>query len=247
MANLRVIALEDEETCRAVSIRELDSIGQVWTVDSRLIRNIEGIAGTLGIDLPTDRIVEKLGKHIEPAIPLPRVLGSSKNPFHKMDIVKIQIYPEERAHRVDICWEKKTPGRWFPISRYMLQAMTSYSRMVRLEADSILITWDRGIASGCPNYDLVVWRNCYLILPDSGVPDLLNALGMSEKFAHWLGLLIDLGEIPLNERPILREQLIASIGAPGEELLNRLSLPYERRFGDPRGTGRDYHFFSFDW
>ncbi len=245
MVDLKVIALEDENTCRAVSKKELDSLGSVWTVDSRLIRNIEGISGTLGINLPTEKIVRVLGKSIEPAIPLPRVLGNSKYPLKKMDIAKIQIYEEERTHRVDICWEIKKPGRWIPFSSTLLHYITQRSRFGFREDRSYSFTRDRSISSECSNYDMLVWRGSYFMLPTSGIPDLIDALGNNEISARWIHLLIQDGEIKADQKLILKEQLVEAKGKEdGEDLLNQLGLPFERRYGDSQLRGRDYITFQ---
>ena len=46
MALLRVIALEDQDACRPVTRNELVALEQVWTVDSKLVENLEGVCVT---------------------------------------------------------------------------------------------------------------------------------------------------------------------------------------------------------
>ncbi len=242
MAELKVVALEDREICRAVSKKELNSMGAVWTVDSSLVLHLEGISGALGIDLPTEKIVELLGKKIEPSIPLPRVLGNSIDPLHKMEIAEIYIYPEERKNRVDIRWEREKPGRWIRFSNDLqdsIERYPTYGSHYGSKQALWYFTQDKDICLGCPNYDMIVWRNLILILPTSGIPDLIDALGMTGNCGRWISLLAENGKIPPDEKLILKKQLVEAKGKEeGEELLNRLALPFERRSGDIRSQYR---------
>src|SRR5262249_38932493 len=101
MSDVRVFGLEDENLCRAVTLRELETFEALWTVDSRLVHNVEGICGATGLDMPVSRVIERLSRTVVPPIPLPRVLGTSKRPFATRDITKIYISAEERSHRID--------------------------------------------------------------------------------------------------------------------------------------------------
>lgn len=242
MSEVRVIALEDENACRAVTHKELESFEKVWSVDSRLVRNLEGVCGILGIDQPAGNIIAGLSRAIQPMIPAPRLLGSSKDPLTTRDIGKIRIYPEERSYRIDICWEKKKLGRWIEVPNNLIHLNKfTYSHHI----DSIWITSNAEISSECPDYDLVFWRRWCLILATSPIHDLLDILGMNEGFSRWLSFLLEDGEIPIEQRPILRQHLARAKGSECDELLSRLVLPFERRFGnfsenDPRG----FHIFS---
>jgi hypothetical protein len=252
MSDLRVIALEDGSMCRAITQKELESVEKVWSVDSRLVQNLEGVCGILGIDQPAGSIITVLGRAAEPAIPSPRILGSSKSPFIRREVARIRIYPEERSHRIDICWEKEKPGRWVVVPRNLLASLRirrTSRRSLRTTHpfDSILITNDAEISSECPDYDLFIWRNWCLILATSPIHDLLDVLGMNESFTRWLDFLLMEGKIPNESRPILEQQLAAVKGSGAEELLNRLVLPFERRFGDfSGGDWRSAHIFSAD-
>jgi molecular chaperone HtpG len=247
MSNLRVIALENQTACYAVTQSELEALEEVWTVDSRLVRNIEGICGTLGLDLPAKEIIRGLGKTVEPAIPMPRILGSSKGPISTRDIAKIRIFPEERSHRIDICWEKETPDRWLEVSE-LLRYQTPTDYRLRWPEESIWITRDKSVSSECPEFDLVFWRKRCLILATSPIPDLLDALGFGPRFARYLAILINLGEIPLDERPVLKQHLVEAGEKKADELADRMVLPFERRFGYSSRTGsRGAHLFSNDW
>ncbi len=239
MACLRVIALEDQNACRAVTRNELEKHDQVWTVDSRLARNIEGVCGTLGIDLPAEKVVAALGKTIQPSLPLPRLLGNSKAPIEKWDLSIIRIHPEERSLRIDICWEKEKPGRWIPVDRDLMRKFDQGSNY-----NSIWITKEKDISLECSNHDVVVWRGWCLILGSSIVPELLDALGMSERFGRWLAMLLHHGEIPSEHQPLLKEHLFAAKGEAGVALLSRMCLPFERRFGDSSRTKRGTELFQ---
>jgi hypothetical protein len=239
--SLRVIALEDTNVCRAVTKKELESFETIWTVDGRLVRNIEGISGALGIDMGAETIVKALGKQLKPAIPLPRILGSSTRPLRNLEVSSIRIHPEERSHRIDICCEKEKPGRWIVLPRSILERVC---QDVRDDYESIQIARETRISSECSGYDVVIWRQQCLILATCGVPELLDVFGMTSQFAHWLAVLLEHGRIPKNERPLLKDQLAAAKGRQGEELLSRLTLPFERRFGDYRQSGRGSHIFS---
>ena len=206
-----------------------------YTVDSRLVQNIEGVCGTLGIDLPAEKIVEALGKGIHPALPLPRLLGSSKYPIAGWDVAKILIHPEEGSYRIDLCWEKEKTGRWILVPKSLMQDVES-----RHHYSAIWITRDKDVSKECPNYDVVDWRGWHLILGSSIVPELLDVLGMDQQFARWLFMLLKFGEIPSEHQPLLRQQLYAAKGKAGEDLLSRLSLPFERRFGASSGTRRSF-------
>jgi hypothetical protein len=239
-AGLRVIALEDKGLCRAVARKDVESLERVWTVDGRLVQNIEGISGALGIDLPAEEIVRALGKHIQPAIPQPRLLGSSTRPLRTMEVSSIRIYPDERSHRIDICWEKRKPGRWIAIPQSLWERQSGLTP----HFNSIEVTRDRAISAGCTNFDVVTWRRRCFLLATGVVPDLLEALGLNERFVRWLGVLFMHGNIPAEERLVLKQHLVAAGGNKAEELLNRALLPFERRFGGSR-SGRGLHIFSY--
>lgn len=253
MSDLQVIALEDGSVCRAVTQKELESLEKVWSVDSRLVQNLEGVCGVLGINQPAGNIITSLGRAVEPAIPAPRILGSSKSPFIGREVAKIRIYPEERSHRIDICWEKEKLGRWIAVPSNLMSNLRMHRRSDRSwqsshPFESVLITNDAEISSECLDFDLLIWRNRCLILATSPIHDLLDVLGMNERFIKWLDLLLIMGKIPNESRPIIKQQLAAVIGSEAEEVLDRLVLPFERRFGDfPEGDRRSAHIFSKDW
>jgi len=167
-------------------------------------------------------------------LPLPRLLGRSKDPIRRWDISKIRIYPEERSHRIDVCWEKEKPGRWIGVNNEFLNRPE-----FRAGYSSIWITRDKSLSLECPNYDVIVWRGWCLILASSIIPELLDTLGMTERFGRWLSVLLHLGEIPIEDRPLLKEHLSAAKGSEGEALLPQMVLPFERRFGDQSRRGRD--------
>jgi hypothetical protein len=57
---------------------------------------------------------------------------------------------------------------------------------------------------------------------------------MNEAFATWLAHLLRGGRIPPDSLPLLRDQLNAAHCLGGESLIEKLVLPFERRFGDYR-------------
>jgi hypothetical protein len=242
MANLQVIALEDEHTCRAVTKNELRSFEKVWTVDGRVVRDIAGISGALGIDLPAEKIVELLGKSMDPVIPLPRLLGSSTRPLQGMEVSSIRIYPEERSQRIDICWQQKTPDRWLPLPRDVEEAMLRSN--ISRRSYTTYIALDRRISCACPDYDVVYWRDSRFILA-TAILDLMEVFGMTEQFGHWLSYLLEDGAISQDKRPLLRDQLVAAKSQDPEGLLGRLVLPFERSFGG-RMSRRASHIFSYE-
>ena len=245
MSDIRVIALEDKNECRAVTQKELESFEKVWSVDSRLVRNLEGVCGILGIDQPASNIIKGLSGAIKPAIPTPRIIGSSKSPLINLEVAKIRIYQEDRSDRIDICWEKKKPGRWVEVPNKSM-GIDWINR--RRSYGTVLITSDLEVSSECLDYDLVVWRGWCLILAKSPINELREVLGMNEHFGHWLAILLRNGEIPIEELPLLKQHLAAAKGPAGEELLGRLVLPFERRFGDISRVGpRHDHIFAKDW
>jgi len=249
MSDLRVIALEDENSCRAVTNKELESFEKVWSVDSRLVQNLEGICGILGIDLPAADIIKGLGKAIQPAIPLPRILGRSKSPLADREVSKICIYQDERSYRIDICWEKKKPGRWTMVPDDLRDQHLRHVITINDEdLESVWITSDAEISSECKDYDMVIWRRWCLIFATSPICDLLEIFGMNERFVGWLGTLLQHGEIPVGDRPLLKQHLAEAKHPKSEELLARLVLPFERRFGDVSRTGlRGAHIFLNNW
>jgi hypothetical protein len=152
MGGLKIIAMEDGNACKAISKNELHSFDKIWTVDSRLIKNIESICGTLGIDHSTEKVIKDLGKGIKPSIPLPRIIGTSKDPMSKLEITKIRISPEERTQRIDLCWEKHKPGRWIRIEKELIDRSD-----LKNYYPTFLITMDKEISLESPNYDLARW------------------------------------------------------------------------------------------
>jgi molecular chaperone HtpG len=253
MSDIAVIALEEENACRVVTQKDLESLEKVWSVDSRLVQNLEGICGILGIDQPASKIIGSLGKAVQPVIPEPRILGGIKRPLAARDVGRIRIYPEERSHRIDICWEKERPGRWVTMPRDLFRNIAISRASLtggrhRLTFESIFIKSDANVSSECPGYDLVFWRRLCFILATSPIPRLLDVLGMNEQFAHWLAFLLQNGEIPVEERPLLKQQLAEANCQEGEELLSNLVLPFSQRFGDFSGRGpRGDHIFFDDW
>jgi hypothetical protein len=241
ISGVRVIGLEDGGACRAVTLQELRSLERVWSVDSRLIRNLDGVCGATGLDMPVSEVMARLGGVVRPAMPTPRVLGSSSGPLTVgRDITKIYIYPEERSHRIDICWGREQPGRWVGVPR-RLKDRAWYGRA----QGEIWITGDPQVSSECPGYDVVYWRDLCLILATSSVHRLLGALGMGPRFLRWLQLLLEGGEIPIEDRTVLREHLVAAKGADGADIMSGLALRLDRRFGGRGGgEGRSEHLFS---
>jgi hypothetical protein len=59
-------------------------------------------------------------------------------------------------------------------------------------------------------------------------------------------MLLEEGEIPDQHIPLLREKLRAAKGSQGEELLKRLALPFEKRFGDYGRSGRGSHLSIYE-
>ncbi len=160
MSDVRVFGIEDENVCRAVTLRDLQPLEAVWSVDSRLVRSLEGVGGAAGLDMPVSRLMERLGSTIKPAIPVPRVLGNSENPLVTgRDIKMIRVYREERSHRIDICWGREEPGKWVQVPRRILDDDSEYYDQGR----NILITGDPTVSSECSDYDIVYWRSWCLI------------------------------------------------------------------------------------
>lgn len=253
MSDLQVIALEEKSIIRAVAQKDLESLEKVWSVDSRLVQDLESVCGILGIDQPVGNIITSLGRTVEPEIPSPRILGSSKSPFAGREAAKIRIYQEERSHRIDICWEKEKSGRWVAVPRNLISNLSMARRTHRIlrsaqSIESVWITSDAEISSECTDYDLIIWRGWCLCLATSHIYDLLNALGMNEKFIHWLDLLLNYGRVPKESIPILKQQLDDVIGSDADELLCGLDLPFERRFGNFFGVDwRGIHIFSKEY
>jgi len=248
MASLRVIAVEDKDACRAVSKTELETFPQVWTVDGRLIQNIEGVSGVLGIDASATKLVEALGKKIKPPIPPLRLLGKSIRTLQNREVSLFRIYPEERSHRIDVCWEKPKPDRWTVIPKSLAQYFSGEIQrsFIMGNRGGIYITADKEIFQQCPGYDVVLWRGSYFIFAPC-VTTLLTTFGMTQQFAHWLSELIGEGKIRKESRPLLKEQLEIAKLKPDEDLLNSLALPFERRFGDYSRSIRNIQMYSSNW
>jgi hypothetical protein len=87
----------------------------------------------------------------------------------------------------------------------------------------------------------MIWRGGSFVLASSVIPDLLNALGMNDRFVRWLTVLIHNGEIPMEQKPLLKEHLDTAKVEKVEELVTRLVLPFERRFGEQSRRYRQRH------
>lgn len=161
--------------------------------------------------------MERLGSRVKPDLPVPRVLGNSPEPLTTgRDISKIRVYPEERSHRIDLCWGRQQSGRWVTASaRTLDQIRVGGGRW----NTGIWITGDWEVSSECPDYDVVNWRGLCLILASSPVYRLLEALGMGERFVRWLSDLFESGEIALEDRTVLKEQLVAAKGPEGAAII----------------------------
>lgn len=112
--------------------------------------------------------------------------------------------------------------------------------------ESINIAQDKAVSAECPSYDAVKWRNQLFVFATSGIADLFEVFGQTGECMRWLGLLVEHGEIPIDQRPLLKEKLVAANAKNGAELLSRLVFPFERRYGDHRGAERESHFFRID-
>jgi hypothetical protein len=222
----------------------------VWIVDNRLVYNLEGICGILGIDQPASKIIAGLGRAIQPGIPAPRLLGRSTSPFNNLEVAKICIYPDERSYRIDVCLGKKKSGRRITLSPEITNRFMKdipYND-VASRLRNIWITKDEGISSECPEYDFVVWRGNYLFLSTSPICILLDIFGMTEEFARWASLLVKHGEIPIEELPLFKQHLATAKVLKCDELLGRLVLPFHRRFGYFHQKGqRISHKFLDEW
>ena len=69
---------------------------------------------------------------------------------------------------------------------------------------------------------------------------------MTERFGRWLMVLLQYGEIPLDQQPLFKNNLNAAKGAAGEALLSRAILPFERRFGDASRSRRQMPMVEFE-
>jgi hypothetical protein len=75
------------------------------------------------------------------------------------------------------------------------------------------------------------------------VGEILNFIGRDGIFREYM--LGNHGEMPSDQRARMREQLITAMGEEGEGLLPKLTIPFNRRFGDTSRAGvRGSHFFS---
>ncbi len=227
MDELRIIALEERDACRAVTSSEMEKLGDFWTVDSDLIHNLEGICGSLGINLPARQLITSLGKDILPAIPLPRLLGRSMQPIVRYDVTKVHIYAEENSRRIDIRWQKEVPGRWRHVPNELLGNSSIHG-----DYGSIWLTEDASISAECPDFELVRWRGFTFIFANSVVPTLCVTLGITGRFGRWLGTLLQRGEIPSDEQAALKAQLNSADQESSAKLMSHMILPFERRFGD---------------
>ena len=242
MSNIKVISVEDENQCRALSYNDIESLDKVWTVDSRLVQSLEGVCGILGIDQPVGKMVLNLGKNVHPAIPSPRIPGMIDSLLLDREIEKIHIYPEERFHRIDICWGKGRSGKWTSVpTEYFIDTemiLGSLLNLAKKEIESIWICSDPDVSSECPNLDLIIWRNRIIILATSPIPCLLKLLGLNKTFGYWLKVLISQGQIPIEKRPNLKQQLNEANCPNIEEFIDHLVIPFEKRFGDSYRSGR---------
>ncbi len=152
MSDICVLAIEVEDAYRAVTLRELQGFENVWSVDSRLIRDLEGVCGATGLDMPVSRVMERLGNPVLLPIPVPRILGRDEEALTtQREISKIRLYPGERSHRIDLCWRREKPGRWVRVPRQF------FERNPR-GPDIVLITADPTVGSECPDYQVIYWR-----------------------------------------------------------------------------------------
>lgn len=239
MADLSIIAMEEKQACRPVSINELSKLGEVWTVDSPLARNLEGISGILGIHWTAETIVSKLGKIINPTIPSPRILGSNSDPISKWSISKILIHSEERSQRIDVCWKKEGGAKWIQLSQELFK-----SNDIRSEYSNILLTEDTSVYNGGDKYDMIVWRGTCLILGTSPLLALFKIMGPTTHFARVFSILLQYGQIPVDEIPRVKEYIKSENGINPDEFISKLKLPFEYRFGqkdrDARSTANSW-------
>jgi len=183
---------------------------------------------------------------MEPGIPLPRLLGHSTRPIRDRDPTAIRIYPEERGHRIDICWQRRGRDLWLALDRKANESALTVVRRYggyRAGMSSIKIAKDEDIAAECPDFDLFYWRQSCFVLK-SRVLELLDVFGMTPEFGTWVGHLVADGDIPESQRSFLKEQLVAAKGERGAELLSDLNMPPERVFGRAE-TRRASHLVGY--
>lgn len=228
-SDLRILSIEEGLSCRAVSRRELEALDGVWTVESKLLDNVEGICARLGLNLPAEIIVERLGGKLSKPIPVPRFMGSGSDPLRNLEVSCIRTIQEERSVRLDLCWKKKA-SRWTSVPQRFLRRQDLYHS--RPPVSEILITTDEEISKECPDFDVVQWKKSWLCLATSPIPSLVQAMGMSDESTRWLLRLLFLGHIASDERPLLKEQLIARGATDADALLAKMAIPRERVYGD---------------
>jgi hypothetical protein len=137
-----------------------------------------------------------------------------------------------------------SPGRWTRVPQELQDInFVQDINFGRGGRRSVWITGDPAVSAGSPEYDVVYWRGWCLVLAPSKIHRLLDALGMNKRFARWLSTLLRAGEIPLEDRATLKDQLVRAKGGQGEELMAGLALPFDRRFGEGADRRGD-HLFS---
>lgn len=225
--DLPIIALEDEHSCHPASRKEMNEFENLWTVDSDLVENLEEMCGHLGIDLTAEQVMTKLDAKISGPIPRPRILGRSTHALDGLEIVELRVDTEDKHGRVDIRWNKEN-GRWERVpdevlSETMRSGAGSYSNIWIAKTKNIDVK-----ISGL-EIDALYWRGRCFILPSSSICELLTALGMTERFGHWLGVLLTRGQLVDQDVQLLSQELRA--GKVSDDFVADLQLPFNRRIG----------------
>ena len=154
------------------------------------------------------------------------LLGSPRS-LDGFEIDTINIYPEGRSKRIDICWKKLALSKWVKLDDSVTERLYAYTGR-RSYATSIYICRSSELSINCPDFDVIRWKKAYYVLSPVAL-ELFEIFGMTERFALWLGYLLASGTIPTDQQPLLKEQLVS---ANKSELISKLILPLERRYGD---------------
>lgn len=228
ISDLRIIAMEDSQSCRPISRRELESMPHVWAVDNELLDNVERICGNLGLNETADGVIARLGSTLPIAIPKPRVLGYSARPFSNLEVDKIVVHDNPLAPRLDLRWSGGGKFEWTSVPGRLIQR----SRI----SGEVRIAFGENSNSICPGYDVVKWRSILFVIPNDAIRSLYDAFGgMTSRFVKWIMVIIQSTGIPIEEQPLLREQLLRAGVQDPETIMAGLTLPLSRRYGERAG------------
>jgi len=231
-AALPIIATENENGYTPVSHADLDAVDHIWTIDSPLLRHVEGIVVGLNINLATSEMIHRLESDRKLELQYPRLLGRTERVLEEREISGLWI--NSATQQITVRWERNT-GRWLSSHelafrlRRLGTPVDRYEREHRRRFNNIYLLRAALPEVDCGDFYAVTWRGSLYCLANCPLSRLGVTLGDTEQLYKWI--MIATGETYMSDMQLLalREDLVGK-DTSGLGPLEDMAIQHERVF-----------------